>query len=167
MATSSAVAAPYSRIIGYFIGEFMIRTVLPFVTAFDNDYEEALIFLVITNQNSQNLMLNQQSRREYASLAVDVPDELIRPVSRMAIARSTGLARETVRRKVLKLIERGFVEERPKGLVVPPSIKTLQSYNDTLVIQEANLRRLLGMVGDALASDPVAASELIRAVTAR
>ena len=158
---------PYSRVVGYFIAEFMIRTALPVVAAFDNDYEAALIFLVITTHNTQNLMLNQNTRRSYASLADDVPLELMDPISRQAIARSTNLPRETVRRKVARLIERGFVAEVAKGLIVPPSVKDIPLYRETVATQEANLRRLFSMVGDAIATDPAAASALMNAVTRR
>ncbi len=161
-----ALDAPYSRLFSYFVAEFIQRTCLPVVAAFDNDYEQAMIFLAISTQNAQNLMLNKVTRKEYASFANFVPEHLMRPVSRMALARSTNLPRETVRRKVLKLIERGYVVETPKGLVVPRSLRDLPAYGETVAVQEANLRRLFSMVGEAMASDPAAAAALWQAVSA-
>ncbi len=155
-----AMDAPYSRLFAYFVAEFVQRTALPVVAAFDNDYEQAMIFLAITTQNIQNLMLNQVTRKQYASFAVLAPDHLIRPVSRMALARSTNLPRETVRRKVLKLMARGFVEETPKGLIVPRSVRDMPVYAETVAVQEANLRRLFSMVGEAISADPSAAAAL-------
>lgn len=157
--------APHARLVAYFVAEFMIRTVLPVVHAFDNDYEEALIFLVITSQNIQNLMLNQVTRRQYASYGSEIPAGELRPVSRMAIARSTNLPRETVRRKVLKLIARGYVEEAPNGLIARPGLRTTPLYMDTVSVQESNLRRLFSMVRDALAEDPETASALFSSLT--
>lgn len=84
----------------------------------------------------------------------------MRPVSRMALARSTNLPRETVRRKVSKLIERGFVEETPKGLIVPRSVRDIPLYAETVAAQEVNLRRLFSMVSEALATDPGMAAAL-------
>ncbi len=153
--------APYSRLFAYFVAEFILRTSLPVVAAFDNDYEEALIFLAISTQNTQNLMLNQATRKQYSSFSVYVPQPLIRPVSRMALARSTNLPRETVRRKVLKLIQHGYVQETPKGLIVPRSARDIPGYAETVGVQETNLRRLFSMVSDALASDPGAATALM------
>jgi hypothetical protein len=160
-----AVDAPYSRLLAYFVAEFIQRTALPVVAAFDNDYEQAMIFLAIMTQNIQNLMLNQVTRKQYASLGVLVPEPLIRPISRMALARSTNLPRETVRRKVLKLIERGYVEETPKGLIVPRSLREIPLYAETVAVQEANLRRLFGMVGEAMTADPVAAAAIWTAMS--
>ena len=45
-----------------------------------------------------------------------LPDELHRPVSRRAIAASTGLPRESVRRKIAQLVEMGFLVEEPRGV---------------------------------------------------
>jgi len=155
-----AMNAPYSRLFAYFVAEFVQRTALPVVAAFDNDYEQAMIFLAITTQNVQNLMLNQVTRKQFASFGALVPEHLMRPVSRMALARSTNLPRETVRRKVLKLIERGFVEETPKGLIVPHGVRDMPLYAETVAVQEANLRRLFSMVGEAMSADPAAAAAL-------
>lgn len=160
-----AVDAPYSRLLAYFVAEFIQRTALPVVAAFDNDYEQTMIFLAIMTQNIQNLMLNQATRKQYASLNALVPDDLIRPISRMALARSTNLPRETVRRKVLKLIERGYVEETPKGLIVPRSVRELPLYAETVAVQEANLRRLFGMVGETMAADPTTAAAIWTAMS--
>lgn len=158
--------APYSRLFSYFIAEFMLRTALPVAAAFDNDYEEALIFLAISTQNTQNLMLNQATRKQYSSFSEYVPEPLMRPVSRMALARSTNLPRETVRRKVLKLIARGFVLETPKGLIVPHSVRNVPLYAETVAAQEVNLRRLFSMVSEALASEPGAVAFLMSRVAA-
>jgi hypothetical protein len=158
--------APYSRLFSYFVAEFVLRTALPVAAAFDNDYEQGLIFLAITTQNTQNLMLNQTTRRQYSSFKEFVPEHLMRPVSRMALARSTNLPRETVRRKVMKLIERGFVEETPKGLIVPRSARDLPVYIETVAVQETNLRRLFSMVAESLAADPGIAASLM-SVTAQ
>jgi hypothetical protein len=161
----TAFNGPYSRVLSYFVAEFILRTALPVAAAFDNDYEAALIFLTITTQNTQNLMLNQATRKRYASMSDVVPEPLIRPISRMALARSTNLPRETVRRKVLKLMERGYVEETSKGLIVPPSVRNIPLYAETVAVQETNLRRLFSMVGEVIAADPMAAGALLRSIS--
>ncbi|MDM7323124.1 MAG: hypothetical protein P3W87_007640 [Gammaproteobacteria bacterium] len=157
--------APYSRVLGYFIAEFMIRTALPVVQAFENDFEAALIFLVITTHNAQNVMLNKTSRQRYAALSEDLPLELLRPVSRRAVSLYTKIPVETVRRKVERLIEMGFVESHPRGLIVPSSVKDIPLYRDTVAIQEANLRRLFAMVAEAISGDPSAASLFFQALS--
>ncbi len=45
-----------------------------------------------------------------------LPDAYHRPVSRRAIAASTGLPRETVRRRIAQLVSQGYLAEEPAGV---------------------------------------------------
>lgn len=146
----SVLDGPHSRLYAYFIAEFMLRSAATVAPAFENDYESVILFLAITTQNSHTLMLNQAHRKRYASFREPIPTELVRPVSRLSLSRSTGLPRETVRRKVARLIERGFVVEADGGLIVPPYVHDNPAYIDVLRPQEALLRRLMTLTGGAL-----------------
>lgn len=157
---NKTIKGRHSRVLSYFTAEFILRAALPIAAAFDNDYESVLIFLTIITQNDETLMLSQASRKRYASLNSAVPDTLIRPISRMALARLTGLPRETVRRKVLKLVERGYVEDTPRGLIVPQCVREMPLYAELVAAQESNLRRLFSMVGDVIAKDAAAVDTL-------
>ena len=61
---------------------------------------------------------------DYIATAV-LPREWVVPMSRSAIAAATGLPRETVRRHVGQLIERGLLMEDPRGgvTIVPGAIQ--------------------------------------------
>jgi hypothetical protein len=54
--------------------------------------------------------------------AAALPNELIVPVSRRAIARSTGLPKETVRRHVESMAARGLLQVSPKGVRATPGV---------------------------------------------
>lgn len=148
-ANFSVLDGPNSRLYAFFIAEFMLRSAASVAPAFENDYEALVIFLAITTQNSQHLMLHRANRQAFASFREPIPQELMRPVSRLSLARSTGLPRETVRRKVLRLIERGLVIEANGGLIVPAYVHDNPLYLEVLRPQEALLRRLLSVVGEA------------------
>jgi len=45
-----------------------------------------------------------------------IPPEFMRPVSRQAVSHSTGLSRETTRRKIAELIEQGFLVVEVDGV---------------------------------------------------
>ena len=60
----------------------------------------------------------------------------------MALARATGLPRETVRRKVAKLIEKGWVVELPGGLRARPDLNRAGQYMVAIEPLSQNLRRL-------------------------
>ena len=85
------------------------------VNAFDGDLELCAIFIAIACASTSATLRDpgvfaDPEERE------PVPDSYHRPVSRRAIAASTGLARETVRRKVAQLVERGLIAEEPDGV---------------------------------------------------
>ncbi len=80
---------------------------------------EILIYLTVCVANVQKLMRERSVPDHFSATAV-LPREWVIPISRNAIASATGLPRETVRRQVEKMIERGLLVEDPRGGVTPP-----------------------------------------------
>lgn len=80
---------------------------------------ELLIYLTVTVANVQRLMRQRAIPPEYCGTA-PLPREWVVPISRNAIASASGLPRETVRRHVGKMIERGQLIEDERGGVTPP-----------------------------------------------
>lgn len=80
---------------------------------------ELQIFLTVGVANIQKLMRERQIPPGFAATEV-LPREWVVPISRNAIASATGLPRETVRRQVERLIERGLLIEDPRGGVTQP-----------------------------------------------
>ena len=137
---------PHSRVIAHFVTEFILRTAEGVSEVFDHDYEAAILFLTISVRNGDKAMNDPKLREMYASYRETIPAEHALFVSRMALARATGLPRETVRRKVAKLIARGWVEEHPEGLRARPDLNRDPRYIATLEPQAQNLRRLFAML---------------------
>ncbi len=80
---------------------------------------ELLIYLTVCVANVQKLMRERSIPDHFTATAV-LPREWVVPISRNAIASSTGLPRETVRRQVEKMIARGLLIEDERGGVTPP-----------------------------------------------
>ncbi len=80
---------------------------------------EILIYLTVCVANVQKLMRERSVPGHFSATAV-LPREWVIPISRNAIASATGLPRETVRRQVEKMIERGLLVEDARGGVTPP-----------------------------------------------
>jgi hypothetical protein len=135
-----------SRVIAHFVVEFILRSAESVAASFDYDYEEALIFLTISNRNSEKAMNDAKLRELYGSYTSTIPDEHVLVISRLALARATGLPRETVRRKVAKLIQRGLVVELKGGLRSRPDLSRDRRYIAGLEPQAQNLRRLFAML---------------------
>src|SRR5581483_2123457 len=66
---------PHSRLILYFVREFFLRSAETVSTAFDHDYEAAILFLTISNRNAQKVMDDPVLRGEYASCGKPIPQE--------------------------------------------------------------------------------------------
>src|SRR5665213_3386650 len=105
----------YSRAIGFYSVEYLLRTLRNLGPAFDFDYERMIIALSVTMGNVQHLVNTPEQLAAYPDLATVIPAELQRPVTRLAITRATGLPRETVRRKVANLVEAGVLVKDARG----------------------------------------------------
>ncbi len=145
---------PNSRVIAHFTSEFMLRAAANIGAYFAHDYEVVILFLAVLTRTGQNVMSDPKLRERFASYAVPIPDEYSTPVSRLALSRSTGLPRETVRRKVARMIEQGFlIEDTRGGLRVPSVLTEDENLLATMEPQLPNLRRLLVLLNNMGALD--------------
>jgi len=146
---------PYSRLIAHFVAEFILRSAEGVSEVYDHDYEAAILFMTISNRNSEKVMNDPKLRELYGSYKSTIPPEHTLLISRMALARATGLPRETVRRKVAKLIGKGWVIELPGGLRARPDLNRHPDYIAVLEPQAQNLRRLFTMLLASGALNPL------------
>ncbi|MEJ1967204.1 MAG: hypothetical protein WDN03_00995 [Rhizomicrobium sp.] len=137
---------PFSRAIAHFVAEFILRSAESVSGIFEHDYEAAILFMTISNRNSEKVMADPRLREQYGSYSSTIPPEHALLISRMALARATGLPRETVRRKVQKLIDKGWVVELPGGLRARPDLNRHADYVSVLEPQAQNLRRLFAQL---------------------
>lgn len=102
-------------------GELLRRT-------FNLGHEDLLIMLTVGLGNVQRMLRAPDSEGETASAALVAQDRII-AMSRRAVARATGLPRETVRRRTNAMVETGTLLEWGEGLrtarrlVVAPEVR--------------------------------------------
>jgi hypothetical protein len=137
---------PNSRAVAYFVTEFILRSAETISGLYDHDYEMAIIFMTISNRVAEKVMNDPKLREQYGSYTSTIPPEHALLISRMALARATGLPRETVRRKVAKLIEMGWVIELAGGLRPRPDLNRHSNYIGAVEPMAQNLRRLFTML---------------------
>jgi hypothetical protein len=137
---------PNSRAIAFFVTEFVLRSAETISQLYNHDYEMAIIFMTISNRAAEKVMNDPKLREQYGSYNNVIPPEHALLISRMALARATGLPRETVRRKVSKLIEMGWVVELAGGLRARPDLNRHSNYIGALEPMAQNLRRLFTML---------------------
>ena len=81
---------PYSRAVAHFVAEFILRSAETISEVYDHDYEAAILFMTISNRNSEKVMADPKLREAYGSFSKTIPMEHILLISRMALARATA-----------------------------------------------------------------------------
>lgn len=133
----------FSRELGYYSMEYLLRTLRNLGPVFNYDYERVIIALSVTMGNIQHLVNSPAQLGPYEDLATVIPAELQRPVTRLAITRATGLPRETVRRKVASLIEAGvLVGDERGGVRLAPGALMQGAFLTAVEQNDADVRRL-------------------------
>lgn len=98
---------------------------------FDLRPAELLILLATIMGNAQRIAQpNAMPDFLRYAPALPVPDALMLPMSRRAIARATGLPLETVRRTVERMAARGLLVIKPQGVQAKPGILSKRDSKD-------------------------------------
>lgn len=102
------------------VNMFVVRHLVRTYHAFDGDLIEAIVLGEVAHHNvSAQLHKLTDARRDLAEPQPDLGESTsYLPTNAFSIAQATGIPRQTVRRKVSALVERGWLLETPDGLVV-------------------------------------------------
>lgn len=106
---------PGWRMAAFATSELALDAFYIFSHAMNLDLDAFWIYACVANNTMRTIALDPQSAR-YMD-ADEVPEEFLPSVSRRAIADKTGLPRETVRRRVNALVERGLLVVESDGNV--------------------------------------------------
>jgi hypothetical protein len=96
--------------------ESLLRILREAVADYGGDVEGVIIYLAISCASVGSALKNPALT---ALTEGDMPESWFRPTSRRAIAASTGLPRETVRRKVGQFLEAGLLVQAGAGVCIP------------------------------------------------
>ena len=115
---------------------------------FFGDLDLMLILAII---GSRALPARQTSNMTYAEFISDnTKDRADQPINIQSIAECSGIARETVRRKVHKLEDLGFIARDPSGMLTV----TDKAINQLAPATEASLQYLITLGISSLAVTP-------------
>ena len=115
---------------------------------FFGDLDLMLILAII---GSRALPARQTSKMTYAEFISDnTKDRADQPINIQSIAECSGIARETVRRKVHKLEDLGFIARDPSGMLTV----TDKAINQLAPATEASLQYLITLGSSSLAVTP-------------
>jgi DNA-binding transcriptional ArsR family regulator len=82
---------------------------------FGGDIDLFIVAGAIAVATIESRMRDQEFRQRFASLATVIEEDLQRGCNASSIAQATGMPRETVRRRIKRLIEMGIVVRRAAG----------------------------------------------------
>lgn len=107
--------------------------------------------LILAIIGSRALPARQTSNMTYAEFISDnTKDRADQPINIQSIAECSGIARETVRRKVHKLEDLGFIARDPSGMLTV----TDKAINQLAPATEASLQYLITLGSSSLAVTP-------------
>jgi hypothetical protein len=107
-----------------------------------------LLILVATTTGNVQRALSPGTRKPGLPAREPLPPGLVVPMSRRAIARITGIPKETVRRHVAGMVERGILLSTPKGVRAPNRLserKALAAILELLELHAECTEQLAGL----------------------
>lgn len=123
----------------------LLQWVLLMREGFDGDLDLMVVMAVIGDRTLKDLAFRDLGYAELRLKPEIKPDNPL--TNRKSIADSTGIPRETVRRKVATLLAKGWIEERPDG-----TLATTRGATDALHPITLRSFEILGHLGATLAA---------------
>jgi hypothetical protein len=96
------------------LSEFTVPLLSSIYKAFDGDMVAAIVLGEIAHRNVEAWLAEHRNPEELL-LDPSRRTEVMRPCNALSIAQACGLPRETVRRKVVVLVERGYIYRSDDG----------------------------------------------------
>ncbi len=95
------------------MGELMLAHLRRIYQTFDGDLMLAMILAEIAHYNMQNLVRGERFRN--TDIAAYVAENRLKPVNTLSLSQSCSIPRETLRRKIRKLIDAGLILKTQDG----------------------------------------------------
>lgn len=108
-----------SRYIASFIIELFSDFMRFGVHQNDLTVEEVAIICLVASESTRELRKDSFAARAYGTEAAAIPDDARPTVSLKFIHTSLGMSRETTRRRVAGLVERGYLKRSGRGVYFP------------------------------------------------
>ncbi|WP_374655697.1 hypothetical protein [Phenylobacterium sp.] len=147
---------PGDLILARLCSNHLLRMLSTISQIFDGDLILGIVFVAINQAATDHLSFGRDAR------AIDeeevVPNHLRRPVTVLSIANSLNLPRETVRRHVARLIERGYcVQVQGRRVMIPAEVYLKPRFAQAFENNRRDLHALISAVRRAglLHEEPV------------
>ncbi len=112
---SPEVYASHRSILSVLMLRFMTSRLRAMYQAYDGDLTLCLVLGEIASRNTERFI---DERRGYIPRSLSAPAPQLLACNALSISEVTGIPRETVRRKLAKLMDLGWIEKTPEDMYV-------------------------------------------------
>lgn len=131
-----------SRLFAIAFIRYFMRCCRRKMALFEGDLELALIAEAVAISSVDALLREPSFKAEFRSLSAVVGAERQRGVNGLSVAEATGLPRETVRRKLRRLVDLGIVEKRGNAdFILRPGVIQGADYGSLFADLETETQR--------------------------
>jgi hypothetical protein len=134
---------PIARALGRASADYMLRSISLIRQGTGGSLLDAVICLAVVRGNLAQFLGDEEFERTFGGIDTVPPDEMRRPVTIRGLAEFLDFPYETVRRNVLRLAEKGLLEKRAGGYVVPVDVVRLETWNQIIRANASNVERLM------------------------
>jgi len=139
---------PPVRLVIRHSSDYLLRLAEP-VTLYMGDLVTGLLLMDMIQANTEHLADSEGGADDPAwSPEGFVPDSQRRPVRATTLAERLGIAPETVRRHIQRLVESDRCERNEDGYVVPARVLARKPFVQFMVDNQSHLHRLYAALGD-------------------
>lgn len=107
------------RYLAFVTNGFLVSQLLRVLHAFDGDLLAAIVLGEIAQHNVQQFFCDPRFRSgddvEQAFADPQRRERLLRPCNALSVSEATGIPRETVRRRIERLVRQGWIERNERG----------------------------------------------------
>jgi hypothetical protein len=122
---SKADLAVLTRLELYFSLRLVTRTMRRFAELLDHDYDMLMIFFIVVESCLQAIIVFGGANADFATMEKGYMESVSLGLSALTIGETTGIPRETVRRKIRTLVDLGLVATSDKNRTVYVPLTTL------------------------------------------
>ena len=124
---------------------YLLRVLANLTEAFDGDMALAVVFIAIGQAATDHLGIH----RDFRDFGGDglIPDELRRPVTVLSVANSLQMPRETTRRHVARLLQRGYcIQVQGRRIMIPAAIYQRPEIRQVIEKNRRDLQLLISTI---------------------
>jgi hypothetical protein len=145
------------RSLGRASADYLLRSLNLIRKASDGNLLDALICLAVVRGNLAQFQGDDEFERTYGAIDTVPPDAVRRPVTIRGLADFLDFPYETVRRNVSRLTEKGVLQRRAGGYIVPIEVARLEVWNEIIRTNTINVERLVRVYQRLLEDKPAPA----------